>query len=97
MYIIEDISTDKDFLQAMIDLKENDPVEYQLKMSQFKTQVQQQNNLKKQQSEQSKVRCPKCGSTNITAGQRGYSMLTGFIGSGKTVNRCANCGYKWKP
>lgn len=41
--------------------------------------------------------CPKCGSTSITAGQRGYSLLTGFIGSSKTVNRCANCGYKWKP
>ncbi|WP_418752478.1 hypothetical protein [Frisingicoccus sp.] len=41
-------------------------------------------------------KCPKCGSTAITAGQRGYSLLTGFIGSGKTVNRCANCGYKWE-
>lgn len=45
----------------------------------------------------SNVSCPKCGSTAITAGQRGYSFLTGFIGSSKTVNRCANCGYKWKP
>lgn len=44
-----------------------------------------------------KVKCPKCGSTNITAGQRGYSVLTGFIGSSKTVNRCANCGHIWKP
>lgn len=43
------------------------------------------------------VKCPKCGSTSITAGQRGYSLLTGFIGSGKTMNRCANCGYRWKP
>lgn len=43
------------------------------------------------------VKCPKCGSSSITAGQRGYSLLTGFIGSGKTVNRCAKCGYKWKP
>lgn len=42
-------------------------------------------------------KCPKCGSTAITAGQRGYSFLTGFIGSSKTVNRCANCGHKWKP
>lgn len=48
-------------------------------------------------SDSNKVKCPKCGSTSITAGQRGYSLLTGFIGSGKTVNRCANCGYKWKP
>lgn len=42
-------------------------------------------------------KCPKCGSTAITAGQRGYSLFTGFLGSGQTVNRCANCGYKWKP
>lgn len=33
----------------------------------------------------------------ITAGQRGYSLLTGFLGSNKTVNRCANCGHTWKP
>lgn len=41
--------------------------------------------------------CPKCNSTNVTTGQRGYSFLTGFLGSNKTVNRCGNCGYKWKP
>lgn len=41
-------------------------------------------------------KCPKCGSTSITAGQRGYKLLTGFLGSNKTVNRCANCGYSWK-
>lgn len=43
------------------------------------------------------VRCPKCGSTAISTGQRGYSLLTGFLGSNKTVNRCAKCGYKWEP
>lgn len=43
------------------------------------------------------LRCPKCGSTNVTTGSRGYSLLTGFIGSGKTVNRCGSCGHKWKP
>lgn len=42
-------------------------------------------------------RCPHCGSTSITTGARGYSLLTGFIGSGKTVNRCGSCGHTWKP
>ena len=42
-------------------------------------------------------KCPTCGSTNITAGQRGYSFWTGFLGSNKTVNRCSNCGHTWKP
>lgn len=46
---------------------------------------------------QSRNRCPKCSSDRITTGSRGYSLLTGFIGSNKTVNRCANCGYTWKP
>lgn len=43
------------------------------------------------------VHCPKCNSTAIATGSRGYSMVWGFIGAGKTVNRCARCGYKWTP
>lgn len=94
---IAQISDDPDFFVAMADLKQKDPIEYQLKLSQFKTQLSQQDAVKQQEQESERVRCPKCGSTNITAGQRGYSFLTGFLGSGSTVNRCANCGYKWKP
>lgn len=43
------------------------------------------------------IKCPKCGSTAVSTGERGYSLLTGFIGSGQTMNRCGKCGYKWKP
>lgn len=43
------------------------------------------------------VCCPHCRSTSVTTGPRGYSLLTGFIGSSKTVNMCAKCGYKWEP
>lgn len=43
------------------------------------------------------VRCPKCSSTQIVTGQRGYSVVWGFWGSGKTMNRCANCGHRWEP
>lgn len=42
-------------------------------------------------------KCPKCGSNQITTGQRGFSIWTGFLGSNKTVNRCAKCGYSWSP
>lgn len=95
---IHKVSHDLSFLEAMIDLKEKDPIEFQLKMSQFRTQIEQQQSIKKQKAEDlNKVKCPKCGSTNITAGQRGYSLVWGFAGSGSTVNRCANCGHKWKP
>lgn len=93
--IIRKISSDNELLNAMIELKKNDIIEYNLKLSQFKNQVDQNNQI--QQRDNNVVKCPKCGSTNITAGQRGYSLVTGFIGSGSTVNRCAKCGYKWKP
>lgn len=43
------------------------------------------------------LKCPKCGSTAISTGARGFSIVTGFLGSGQTANRCGNCGYKWKP
>lgn len=41
--------------------------------------------------------CPQCGSTEYHAGARGFSIVTGFIGSGKTVLTCLRCGHRWKP
>ena len=43
------------------------------------------------------LRCPKCHSTSVTTGARGYKLLTGFLGSNQTVNRCGSCGHTWKP
>lgn len=43
------------------------------------------------------VRCPKCGSTSIATVNRGYSLVWGFIGSGKPMNVCQKCGHKFKP
>ena len=94
LFDIKQISTDESFINAMIELYEKDPIEYQLKMQQFENQKQT-----KQQSREEKnlPKCPRCGSTSITADQRGYSLIWGFIGSGNTVNRCSKCGHKWKP
>lgn len=51
-----------------------------------------------QNKEQSNVlKCPKCQSTSIATINKGYSLLTGFLGSGKPMNVCQQCGYKWKP
>ena len=82
------ISKDKKFWQAMIDLKEKDIIEFNAKMAQFNQQ---------KALEESKPRCPKCGSTSISTGARGVNYLWGFIGASKTVNRCSNCGHTWKP
>lgn len=42
------------------------------------------------------VRCPRCGSTEVSTTARGVSLLRGFIGANKTVNRCAKCGKTWE-
>lgn len=41
--------------------------------------------------------CPKCGSTAIATINRGYSIVWGFLGSGKPVNVCQVCGHEFKP
>lgn len=35
--------------------------------------------------------CPKCGSTEYTLLNRGYSVFTGFLGSGKVKRVCNRC------
>lgn len=41
------------------------------------------------------VRCPKCGGTQIQLKNRGFSLGTGFIGSGRSERVCMNCLYKF--
>lgn len=54
--------------------------------------------LKQQKTEnEDKIKCPKCGSSNIQLTNRGFSLVTGFIGSGSPRNVCQKCGFKWKP
>ena len=96
--ILCDISDDNDFLQAMIELKESDPIEYQLKMSQFKTQVQQQKSSKMQND--TTPRCPHCHSSNIQkigglerAGS--VAMLGAFSKKINKSFKCKSCGYTW--
>lgn len=45
----------------------------------------------------SEIHCPKCGSSTIATVNKGFSLLTGFLGSGKPLNVCQKCGYKWEP
>lgn len=91
-----DIRVNWDLYNAMVELKKNDIIEYNLKMAQFRTQVNQQ----KQQQESNVPKCPHCRSTNIksiSAINRGASiaMLGAFS---KKINKsfeCKNCGYTW--
>lgn len=61
---------------------------------------------------ENQIRCPKCGSTQISANKKGFSgkkavagavltggigVLAGTIGSNKILITCLNCGNQFKP
>lgn len=95
---VKAVSTDENFMKAMTELYENDPIEYQLKLNQFKAQVKQQEQAQEsKKEEENTIHCPKCNSTAITTCARGVNNFWGLLGASKTVNRCGNCGYTWKP
>lgn len=85
----------RELLEAMIKLKQEDIIEYGLKMAQFRPLAKQRE--LEILAESMEVKCPRCGNKDIGVANRGYSMWTGFFGSGKSMNVCKNCGYKWKP
>lgn len=93
--IIYNVTHSTEIIDAMIELKQKDIIEYGLKLSQFKNQLEQKRQINQQ--EKSQVRCPKCGSTSITTGARGVNLTFGLLGASKTVNRCGKCGHTWKP
>ena len=96
---VKAVSTDENFMKAMTELYENDPIEYQLKISQFKANLQQQESSKKVE-EDNKPKCPNCHSTNIKA-ITGTERVMSIMGLGifsKKINKsfkCLNCKYTW--
>lgn len=92
--IIISISKDIVFLETMIQLKENNIIEYNLKLSQFKSQIRQQ------KLESNQPHCPTCGSINIksiSGINRGASIAMWGLFS-KKLNKsfeCLDCKYTW--
>ena len=85
----------RELVNAMLKLKQEDIIEYQLKLNQFKTQIQEQKAFEEKQQESKKPHCPTCGSTNI-------GRLVGFaqdgdliLGGTRRFFYCNNCGYEW--
>lgn len=99
-HVIFNISEDVNFLEAMIKLKETDIIEYESRMSQFRSQVVEQKAAKQIAEGNSKPLCPHCNSTNIksiSGLNRGASIAMWGIFS-KKINKsfeCKNCGYTW--
>ena len=74
--------------------------EYQLRMSRFRTQVQQQDDIKQLVEEKYIPRCPNCNSPNvqpISSVKSFFSIALGGIFS-NMINKtyeCNDCGYTW--
>lgn len=92
---LHDISKDKNFWQAMINLRQTDIIEYELKMSQFRQQLEQQ-----KQTQDNRPKCPTCGSTYIAKidGLERAGSIAVFGLFSKKINKtfkCKNCGHTW--
>lgn len=100
LFIISNVgSPDPDYVLAMNDLKKNDIITYTSKFNELqeKWDKSREPNNNEQEQESNQIRCPRCGSTQIGVINRGYSLFSGFLGSGSARNVCQKCGYKWKP
>lgn len=99
MFLIQRTSEDCDFLNAMIELKKNDIIEYQTKISQFRSQAKADGCYDKP-TDKNIPKCPTCGSTNIekiSIGKKAFGgMMFGIFSSDvRKSMHCNNCGYKW--
>lgn len=104
--ILNSISLDQDFVFALDKLKIDNPIEFTLKMSQFKQNAEaskqtemiekeRQNSLSTLKASQSNIpKCPTCGSTNIKkiSGTKRW-ITTGMFGLGSSnLGKTMQCG-----
>lgn len=103
--LIDDVSdSNRQFLEAMIKLKQDDIIEFQLKISQFKVQLQQQKQIEQEQKNNASTsnvpKCPTCNSINIekismTKKAVGGALFGLFSSNVRKTMHCKNCGAKW--
>lgn len=94
--IISQISYDPQFIESMIELRKKDIIEYNLKLSQFRNQIAQQNRV----VNDNVPHCPTCGSTNIKKisglSKVGSVAMWGILS--RKVHKqwhCNNCSSEW--
>ena len=84
-----------ELIDAMVELKDKDIIEFETKMAQFRASAAQIKAAEqKAEEEAKKPKCPKCKSTNVQIVPRKWSLFAGFA-TNKTDRVCANCKYKW--
>lgn len=101
---IKRISSDESFIQAMVKLHDEDPIEYQLKLQQLKNAQEQQKQVEEKKQEEcinNCPHCPTCGSSNLAKVSSFSKIIDSAVwGIGgaqryKTFH-CNNCGYEWQ-
>ena len=91
---------DENFIQAMIKLYHENPIEYQLKMQQFRRELSQQKQDLQETHNTNTPHCPTCSSTNIrkiSGISKAGSIAMWGIFSRKVHKQwhCNNCGSEW--
>lgn len=89
---------DFQFLKSMVELKENDIIEYAIRYQELLN-----SQLRKGRAERDArniPKCPTCNSTNIekisTASKVAGAVAVGILSSNvRNTFKCKNCGYKW--
>lgn len=95
--ILEKTSNNITFFDAMIKLKQDDIVEYELKMSQFRSQISQQAQIQESSKISDSPKCPYCNSTNLKKisgfSKAGSVALFGIFAVGKVGKQwhCNSC------
>lgn len=89
------VTKNNDLILAMNELKEKDPIEFQLKLADFEIKWQE---MKK--ARDTTPKCPTCGSTNIqriSASSKAGSVFLFGLMSQKVKHQwhCNNCKYEW--
>ena len=93
-------NSDRKFLEAMIKLKQDDIIEYQNRINQFRIQVQRQTQFQPAEQKSNVPHCPTCNSTNINKisglSKAGSVAMWGLFS--RKVHKqwhCNNCGSEW--
>ena len=102
LHVLWCVSRDIEFVRQMEKLKEENLIEFQLKMAEFRNQwaVMKREKQQQQQASSSSITCPTCKSTNVRrigSVERGASVFALGLFS-KKINKsfkCNNCGYTW--
>lgn len=103
--VLNSLKCSQQLIEAMQKLKQTDIIEYELKMSQFRNQLDQKRaneRAQRQQFQQAQnlPKCPTCGSNNIhkisaskkVAGAIGFGL---FSKTARSQFECLDCKYKW--